>query len=481
MHTPGRRGQVYVVARIALVAVLLSVIIGCTATGAWDDINAALNPPETPELPDDSDDPEDSDDPGPTTVDSAGGGDYTTIQAAIDAAAPGDTIEVAPGSYGSEGAAGDPIVVDVADLTIRGAFAGTSGHDAARAGNGVLDASGTRSGAAYVVATSDESEIDDPVRITASGVTIDGFTFDVTGIFGFSGNVELSGGNAAVEFGSGTRIRNSRFIETVGSDSGAANQGEIAAGVGAIDGLEVSNNIVFGEATGLQIGAADFFGSIEITANVIVNGSLNLTVGPASTAEITIAGNVVSGVNALGINGTGFAADEVPIAVLENLNDVAAENEFFGGVFTLAASEGDDDLRRFASALRDFFYGDEGDDLIAGLGGDDELFGGGGDDVLEGGTGDDVLSGDGNFAAQTGVPGDDTLRGGPGDDTLDGGPGTDVAEFSAPMGEYTIVVDDQGTPADPTDDITTVEHTGGSGIDGTDIITNVESFVWSAY
>ena len=469
----------------ALTIFLLTTLFSCTASGAWDAISESLATPGESESVD-TGDPEE---PEPITVDELGGADFTTIQAALDVAAPGDTIAVAPGSYGDEGSAGDPIVIDVADVTIRGAFSGTSGHAPVRAGNGIVDDSGRRTGAAYVVSTSDETEINDPVRITASGVTLDGLTFDVTGIFGFSADVELMGGDEAVDFGSGTTLRNSRFIETVGGDSGAANQGELATTSPAIEDLVIDNNTVFGVAPGMQIGAADFLGSIKITANVIVNGSLNLTVGPASSAKITIAGNVVSGANPIGLNGTGFAADEVPPAVIEGLNDVAVENELFGGTFTLAASESDDDLTRFASSLRDFFYGDEGDDTISGGGGNDVLYGGGGDDKLDGGTGDDELSGDGNFASQTGVPGadtlfggpgDDALRGGPGNDVLDGGPGIDVAEFSAEAAEYNVSVDQNGTPGDTSDDITTVEHTAG-GIDGIDTLTNIESLFWDAY
>ena len=83
----------------------------------------------------------------------------------------------------------------------------------------------------------------------------------------------------------------------------------------------------------------------------------------------------------------------------------------------------------------------------------------GGNDTLEGG------------------PGDDTLTGGPGNDTLEGGPGTDTAVFSAEQDDYDISVDDNGTPGDTSDDVTTVVHLSG-GIDGTDTLTGIESFQW---
>jgi Ca2+-binding RTX toxin-like protein len=317
------------------------------------------------------------------------------------------------------------------------------------------------------------------VRITADGVTIDGVTFDVTAIFGFSGDTELSGGDRALDFGSGSRVVNNRFIESVGSDAGAFNQGEIATTAPSVDGLLIADNVFFGEAPAVQIGSADFTGRVDVVRNVIVDGALNLTVGPGSSADITISGNSIIGDSPFGLNGSSFAADSVPPVVLDKLNDIARENEFFGGSFTLAGSQGDDDFTRFASPLRDSFYGDEGNDTLVGLGGDDELGGGDGDDTLSGGPGNDTLRGDGVLANQSDAfPGDDTLIGGPGDDTLIGGFGTDTAVYANPETDYTVTLDDGGTPADPSDDTITVEHIAGA--DGVDTLTGVENLVWDA-
>lgn len=66
---------------------------------------------------------------------------------------------------------------------------------------------------------------------------------------------------------------------------------------------------------------------------------------------------------------------------------------------------------------RDRIEGDEGDDLILGLGGDDRLRGEEGNDLIRGGAGDDEIIGD---------EGGDTLYGGSGDDLIEGRRGNDV-------------------------------------------------------
>jgi Ca2+-binding RTX toxin-like protein len=63
-----------------------------------------------------------------------------------------------------------------------------------------------------------------------------------------------------------------------------------------------------------------------------------------------------------------------------------------------------------------YFYGEEGDDILTASVGNDKLFGGTGNDALQGGIGTDYLSGD---------EGNDLLSGGAGADALSGGDGND--------------------------------------------------------
>ena len=92
-----------------------------------------------------------------------------------------------------------------------------------------------------------------------------------------------------------------------------------------------------------------------------------------------------------------------------------------------------------------FLNGTENADLIEGKGGNDTLEGLGGNDTLNGGTGND------------------SLIGGLGDDLVDGGSGTDTVVFSGNRIDYSITQIDANT----------VEI---AGPDGTDTVTNVETF-----
>ncbi|MGR3377338.1 nidogen-like domain-containing protein [Salipiger abyssi] len=83
-----------------------------------------------------------------------------------------------------------------------------------------------------------------------------------------------------------------------------------------------------------------------------------------------------------------------------------------------------------------------------------------------GGEAGDMLIGNEQGNTLAGLDGNDTMIGSGGNDTLDGGDGCDTAAYSGASSEYTITENDNGT--------VTIAHTGGSGVDGTDVMQNVE-------
>jgi Ca2+-binding RTX toxin-like protein len=83
-----------------------------------------------------------------------------------------------------------------------------------------------------------------------------------------------------------------------------------------------------------------------------------------------------------------------------------------------------------------------------------------------GGDNNDLLIGNEQNNVLTGGDGEDVLIGGGGDDDLQGGDGCDTAGFSGAQSEYTITDNEDGT--------VTVAHSGGSQVDGTDTLTDME-------
>ncbi|WP_181702018.1 cadherin domain-containing protein [Chthonobacter albigriseus] len=80
----------------------------------------------------------------------------------------------------------------------------------------------------------------------------------------------------------------------------------------------------------------------------------------------------------------------------------------------------------------------------------------------------DTLRGDAGANRLSGGSGNDTLQGRAGNDTIDGGTGTDTAVFSGNWADYAVT-------ANPDGSYTIVDRRGGSP-DGTDSVSNVESF-----
>ena len=92
----------------------------------------------------------------------------------------------------------------------------------------------------------------------------------------------------------------------------------------------------------------------------------------------------------------------------------------------------------FGSDTGETIAGNSNDDHLFGAGGNDTLTGNGGADYLEGGPGQDVLDGGAGVDTLVGGGGDDKLTGGPDNDMLDGGTGHDTYVYRLNDGLDTI-------------------------------------------
>src|SRR5262249_36590053 len=113
--------------------------------------------------------------------------------------------------------------------------------------------------------------------------------------------------------------------------------------------------------------------------------------------------------------------------------------------------------------------GTSGDDTLDGTPDDDLLIGLAGNDVIHGLAGNDSLYGDESVPGSA-VSGNDTMEGGAGNDSIDGGNGNDVAVFSGAFTDYAISLNNG---------VYTLTDNRSGSPDGTDHVTNVETFQFS--
>ena len=433
--------------------------------------------------------------------------DGMSIQAAIDAAEDGDTIEVGAGSY-----VGD-LTIDKA-ITLVGANSGLSGDDA---GRGV------------------EAIIDGRITLASDDVTIDGFEFAGSGT-AIRGGASVSEGysNITIEnndfvSGSGQVILNgfSQGGDPAGTSSnwtissnrfdGITGNNSTAMRVENIDGLTIQDNVINHDDAavsgrrGIQIdnsqnvtvdgntvdmGVTDFSdagavfsaalyslqfsmdddGSSRTVSNVSVTnntfiGSYDgvITLDDGTVDGLTFDGNTFDG-HFFGIR---FAAATGSAGVQGVQRDIDVTNNTFGnnhfgavGFDNRPENEPFEDVNVSSNT----FNGDtvgivhvdnagfelSGNSTFEGSDGDDELIGGAGVDTLNGNGGDDLIVASG------------------GNDTIDGGAGSDTYDASLTTGGVTVNLTSNPFAAIPGLAPGTGFATGGEvGVDG---LTSIENF-----
>ncbi|MFZ4410990.1 MAG: beta strand repeat-containing protein, partial [Paracraurococcus sp.] len=404
-----------------------------------------------------------------------GGGGFASIADAIAAAASGDTIVVAAGTWALPG--GD----SGKQLTFVGANAGVSANDAsgdpnaARQAETIIDASGGTN-----------------FRFSSTGlVTFDGFTFTGVKFDAYDTGTDIALRNNIFTdpaVGQVLFAANSDTVTFVGNrvtlvDAGDFDLMQLAGNWNGTTGTTVdfSGNVVIdnsapGDNSGFNLSSV----TGTITDNII-DGISYYGFLLANDTAVTVSGNTFqnivnpdpglsatwgSGVRtytpgtlfSLTLTDNTFTDNYIGLGIRDGSpTDITATgNSFSGNTF--------DVLNRGLTAVTinnadasDSIFGGTVNDTLAGTAFDDVLFGGAGNDSALGGAGADTLQGD---------AGDDVLTGEAGADSLVGGAGTDTASYTESLTAADIAFSGgawQVTAGGSTDALGSIEFVDGAG------------------
>ncbi|WP_349363819.1 MAG: DUF5801 repeats-in-toxin domain-containing protein [Roseitalea porphyridii] len=362
------------------------------------------------------------------------GSGFTSIQAAIDAAADGDTILVLPGTYNEDVVIGKPLTL----LSTDGA------------GSTVINGQNGELGAITITPNAGAVTIGD----LGKGFTIQGNN----GTAGLERAAIYVQGNQ-----DGITVRGN-VVEARG-DSGMTS--EFAA---TVTNLVIDNNEFSGQTFVGPNPAGQGF-SAQFTLDNVPRQLVVIGGNDQNTTNVTFTNNVVSGTaggtTVTDNSGNPAAPSEQgnTLVTIDAANSVITDNTFTG--FTnrfataLRAREANTDIENNtfdhtgSGNSRGGFVDNEGvpgtyagnvlnggadDELIYGITpGNDTINGGDGEDTLNGGGGEDTLNGGVDDDELYGGSGDDQLDGGDGDDVLIGGTESDTLTGGA--GEDTFVID----------------------------------------
>lgn len=360
-------------------------------------------------------------------VDASGAnGGYTTIQSAVDAADPGDTVVVLAGTYTEN-------VTITEGITIQGAFAGVEG------------ASGSRT------ASSAAGETNLIGNITISGgalVTIDGLRFQENNAAqnGY-GQIHATSGNVL--------LTNNVFYSTV--NGGATEVRAIYVNPGSGGTATITENYITGAFASGYSGASYRRGiwyDGQNGSNVVVDGNTIENSRAGINADLNGASALLVEDNYFHTCGTGTAVgyDTDGLSLVNNSYLDTGEELNLRNITTPITYDASDDVLSIAVTSGTAYYnilGGTAADTITGTAFNDLIEGnqlfpttGTDGDTFYGLAGADILLGEGGDDFLYGGDDGDTIDGGLGNDLLDGGTGADALTGGA--GDDTYVVDDAG-------------------------------------